>query len=275
MPQNLTGNPSSFPTQTAPIGGDPRTAASVATPLQNAADRAEYLKERILYIDPDKTGVRKFRSVTGAASDVRAITDHTNGDYILWASFGVWLRYESTATAVDDGVLIIKPDDTVTGRWICDEYLGSNIASRAARLDSAGKVPTTLLTDAPKEVTLAGAVTQPTTNSSTYSSLSDMSATVTSVVSGNLIEVKYEIQLVGIGAGGVAVRPKYTRNSSTTNIYNELFLAQPTLGDGLFTGTLFVPTDFTGSWTIAWDWRAPSSNTTTVGRRYMRVRVLG
>lgn len=141
MPTNLTGNPASFPTQTAPVGGDPRTSSSVATPLQNAADRSEFLNDRLLHIDPLKEGVRRFRSFASVAA-LKATTDHVDNTLAYIDQFGVFV-YDSASVIANDDVNLIQPASLpAAGRWVRTDRDQQGIALGApGPLTSSSKVP--------------------------------------------------------------------------------------------------------------------------------------
>lgn len=269
MPTNLTGNPASFPTQTAPIGGDPRTASSVATPLQNAADRTEYCKDRILYVDPDKTGIRKFRSVTGSAGTVRAITDHTNGDYILWANFGVWLRYDSASASADDGVLALKPDDVAgSGRWVCDFLTGGNFANRHVVLDTSTKVPSSLIHNGAQSApqTLYN-LTHSTTSTSFVTIGSDL--TVSSPAIGYL-EMAYDITADPPSGSLSIYRIQFVDPLAVTGQSADIEIPDPT-GTTVQRGGMFIhPSNPAGTWTVRLQVKSGNGATASTPRAVLR-----
>jgi hypothetical protein len=75
MPQNLADNSATFPAQTAPLAGESRSVASVATPFQNSADRTAYLKAKL---DPILDGSGNVTTAALAASGGAAKIQATN-----------------------------------------------------------------------------------------------------------------------------------------------------------------------------------------------------
>lgn len=118
MPKSLTDDAASFPTQTSPLAGEPRTAGSVETPFQRAANRAAWLKDRLLYIDPDKGGVRRPRRFASIAA-MKASTDIPVGTTALVDGVGTY-QFIADRTDELDPVVVrptsIGPSDP--GRWI-------------------------------------------------------------------------------------------------------------------------------------------------------------
>lgn len=140
MPKSLVGSAGSFPTQTAPFAGEARTAGSVETPFQNAADRAEFLKERLLYLDPTKEGLRRFRSVASIAA-LQALTDRPDGTVIEVAGVGLY-RFDASSSATELSPLVVKPTDisSGSGRWLVHGYGMLNAPYGIPTLDASGRV---------------------------------------------------------------------------------------------------------------------------------------
>lgn len=148
MPTNLSSTGATFPTQTAPAAGEARTSSSVATPFQNAADRAEYLKRRLDILQTDDEGVRRIRTVASVA-DLQAVTDHPNGTVIEVAGVGLY-RFDDASSLAELSPLVIKPTDVGAGvgRWIVHGYGMINVANGIAGLDTNGKLATARLAGA-------------------------------------------------------------------------------------------------------------------------------
>ncbi len=145
MPQNLVDNNGSFPAQTAPVAGEARTAASVVTPLQNAADRAAFLKAKLDFIDPTATGALRIRHVASIAA-LQAVTDLTEATAIVVDGVGLYL-YAPTSTATANSPFVVTPTSVGggAGRWIWEAYGSLDIANGIPKLDSSGRVPTARL----------------------------------------------------------------------------------------------------------------------------------
>lgn len=147
MPKNLTGNSSLFPNQTSPVAGEPRTAGSVETPLQNAADRSQYLYDRLMFVDPTREGARRLRRFANLA-DLKAATDIPTGTVALVDGVGLY-EYDSASTAAELSPVAIKPTTVGggSGAWLV-AGVGSgmlNVPNGVPQLDGAAKVPTSRL----------------------------------------------------------------------------------------------------------------------------------
>lgn len=145
MPVNLTPTPGNFPTQTAPAAGESRTAGSVQTPLQNAADRTQYVKDRLDYIDPTGTGARRLR-YAATFTALRAITDLTDDGVIIVDGQGFYI-YDAASAVAELEPFVIKPTSVGggNGRWISSIYLALDVANGIPKLDSNARVPTARL----------------------------------------------------------------------------------------------------------------------------------
>jgi hypothetical protein len=145
MPKNLTGNPAVFPTQTTPLASEPRTAGSAEAPFQNAADRSEYLKDRLLFIDPNREGVRRQRRFVSVA-EMKASVDMPDKSVALIDGVGLY-QYDAASALVEASPAIITPTSVGAGagRWLAI-WLGSfNVANGIPQLDATGKLPTSRL----------------------------------------------------------------------------------------------------------------------------------
>ncbi len=146
MPTNLSGNPAIFPTQTAPVAGEPRTAGSVATPFQNAADRTAHLKDRLEFIDPDKTGVRRLRQFATIAA-LQASTDHPDGTLAVCDANSVLYKFVALETTAEAVPAIVKPTDVGggAGRWVMQGFGALNVANGIPQLDTNAELATARL----------------------------------------------------------------------------------------------------------------------------------
>jgi len=144
MPKNLVGDTTNFPTQTAPLGGESRTSASVETPFQNAADRTAWIKARLDYIDPSGNGARRLRNVESIAQ-LRALTDLTSGVCIV-DGIGLYVyRGASTATAREPFVITPTSVGGGAGRWEWEALATLNVAYGLPQLDADARLPTSRL----------------------------------------------------------------------------------------------------------------------------------
>jgi hypothetical protein len=144
MPKQLTADPTHFPAQTSPVSGESRTASSVETPFQNAADRSAWVKARIEYVDPSGDGARRLRRVASIAA-LRALTDLTDGVCIV---DGVGLfAYLSGSTITEAEPFVIKPTSVGggSGRWVWDSSGSLGAANGIVQAGSDGFVPTAKL----------------------------------------------------------------------------------------------------------------------------------
>lgn len=142
MPKTLTGAAGTFPSQTAPLASEPRTSGSVEALAQNAADRTQYLYDRLLYVDPTRAGARRLRRFETEAA-LKASTDYQDGTVAVLKGKGL---YEYIATAIDTPVSprVLQPDDNAgAGRWrlVMLDLIGG--ANGLAQLNGSGKVATT------------------------------------------------------------------------------------------------------------------------------------
>lgn len=144
MPKNLTADTASFPTQTAPLAGEPRTAGSLETPLQNAADRTGYLKDRLDNIDPTREGVRRLRRFASIAA-MRASVDYPDKAIAQVDGVGIY-QFDAASLATAAEPLIVTPDAiSGNGRWLWSAYGALNVANGLPQLDGSGKIPLSLL----------------------------------------------------------------------------------------------------------------------------------
>jgi hypothetical protein len=145
MPKTLTDNSATFPAQTAPAGGESRTATSIETPLQNAADRAAYLKARLDIIDYTGDGVRLIRRVD-SLNALKAITDLTEKGIIFVDGIGLY-QYLSGSTAPALDPLVVPPTimGGAPGRWLWEGHGSLDIADGIPRLDGNARLATTKL----------------------------------------------------------------------------------------------------------------------------------
>lgn len=147
MPSNLSSSGATFPTQTAPAQGEARTAASVATPLQNATDRSQYLKRRLDLIQTEDEGVRRLRVVASVAA-LQAVTDHVDGTIIEVADVGLY-RFDGASALSQLLPRIVQPTDIPmgNGRWVmlAPGYGMLDVANGIPALDTNGLIPTARL----------------------------------------------------------------------------------------------------------------------------------
>lgn len=145
MPKNLSSTGASFPTQTSPVAGEPRTAGSVETPFQNAADRSAWCKDRIEHNDPDRGGVRRFRRFASIAA-MKASTDHPDGTIAHVDGVGTY-QYIAAGSILEASPVVVAPTDigVGAGRWIHEVYGALNIANGIPQLNASARVPNSLL----------------------------------------------------------------------------------------------------------------------------------
>jgi hypothetical protein len=144
MLRNLADDPSDFPVQTAPFAGEPRTAGSVETPFQKAANRTAYLKDRLDNIDPTKEGVRRIRRVASIAA-LQALVDRPDKTIIEVDGVGLY-QFDGESARPELSPMVVKPTavgDTAPGRWL---VAGAghgllDVPNGLARLDAAGRIP--------------------------------------------------------------------------------------------------------------------------------------
>lgn len=142
MPTNIAEDASTFPTQTAPVAGEPRTAGSVTTPFTNASRRTAWLKDRVEYIDPTKEGARRVRRVA-SVSALQAVTDLTDKGVIIIDGVGVY-EYDAASVSAELSPAVIKPTSVGSGagRWIAVSFGNGalNVANGIPQLDANGRV---------------------------------------------------------------------------------------------------------------------------------------
>lgn len=146
MPKTLSASPGSFPAQTAPLPGEPRTAGSVEAGFQNAADRSQYLYDRLMYLDPTRGGVRRLRSFATEAA-LKASTDYQDGTIAVVGQRAIY-RYDASSTAAPASPWTLKPDDGgAAGRWrvlaVGGDLFGAT--NGIPILNANGRIPTELL----------------------------------------------------------------------------------------------------------------------------------
>jgi hypothetical protein len=90
---------------TAPEGGDLRRASTVETPLQQLTDRTAYLKSQV-----DVRGVNRLRYAADYTT-ASAITDFTEGDFIVIGYDGLYRYIASTTPSPFTGILNMS--------WFC------------------------------------------------------------------------------------------------------------------------------------------------------------
>lgn len=144
MPKNLTADTASFPAQTAPLAGEPRTAGSLETPLQNAADRTGYLKDRLDNIDPTREGVRRLRRFASIAA-MRASVDYPDKAIAQVDGVGIY-QFDAASDVTPAEPFVVTPDAiSGNGRWLWSAYGALNVANGLPQLDGSGKLPMSLL----------------------------------------------------------------------------------------------------------------------------------
>lgn len=146
MPKILSPSAGSFPAQTVPIASEPRTAGSVEASLQNAADRTQYLYDRLAYLDPTREGVRRLRSFASEAA-LKASTDYQDGTIAIVGTRAIY-RYDAASTAAPSSPWALQPDDNPgAGRWrplaVGGDLFGA--ANGVPTLNANGRIATELL----------------------------------------------------------------------------------------------------------------------------------
>lgn len=201
MPVNLTPTNGNYPTQTAPAAGESRTAGSVQTPFQNAADRTQYVKDRIDYIDPSGGGARRLR-YAATFTALRAITDLTDDAVIIVDGQGLYI-YDAGSGVAELEPFVIKPTSVGlgNGRWISSIYLSLDVANGIPKLDTNGRVPTARLAasnggskilgsnvaNGIVDIYAASAAGPFTTNAQAYSDVGSIAATFTLAVGDRVL----------------------------------------------------------------------------------------
>jgi hypothetical protein len=147
MPKFLTGSAGTFPAQTAPLASEPRTAGSVEAAMQNAADRTQYLYDRLMYLDPARAGARRLRTFTTEAA-LKASTDYQDGTVAAVGERAIY-RYDASSALAPASPWTLRPDDNPAGngRW---RVLAAGVGLFGAEngiptLDASGKIPTSSL----------------------------------------------------------------------------------------------------------------------------------
>lgn len=109
----IPGDPNTFNTTiTAPTGGDARNAASVATPLEQLANRTAFLKNRL------DNGVKRIRQFDDLA-ELKAATGLTDGEHCFVRDddyFGLY-EYQIASTTPQSLPWIVVPDAPTPGRY--------------------------------------------------------------------------------------------------------------------------------------------------------------
>jgi hypothetical protein len=137
MPGSYAGSPTYHANITPPSDGDPRTAASVRTPLQQLADRATWLKAFF-----DESGVKKVRNVV-QVSDLKALTGMADKEVAWVAAMAAPYIYLASSIAAADDIFVVQPNSG-GGRWVHPGYtiyLLRGAANGFASLNASTKVP--------------------------------------------------------------------------------------------------------------------------------------
>ena len=110
-----------------PSSGEARTAASLAPAFQGLSNRTSYLKDRLLYLDPTRSGVMRVRTVADLDA-LRAISSsyRADGDAAYVKRLGLYffeeLALDESVNATGDSRQFIRPDDVASdsdpGRWV-------------------------------------------------------------------------------------------------------------------------------------------------------------
>jgi hypothetical protein len=135
-----------FPAQTSPVAGEPRTASSVQGPFQNSANRTAWLKDRLQHIDPTKEGVRRLRRFATFAA-MRASVDVPDKTVAIVDGRGLF-QFEAASTVDELEPFIIRPTSIISsepGRWVMNFYATIGAANGLAQLDANAKIPTPVL----------------------------------------------------------------------------------------------------------------------------------
>jgi hypothetical protein len=197
MPKNLTGATGSFPTQTCPIGGEPRAAGGIETAFQNAADRTEHVKHRLYHVDPTKEGVRRIRSVASVTA-LQAVTDRPDGTVIEVAGVGLY-RFDTTSVLAELSPLVIKPTAIIPadpGRWLVHGYGALDIANGIPTLDANARIATSKLASSGGGSKILGAnVVNGLLDLFTSSSAGPHNTTSTTYVTVGPIEVSFTMSI--------------------------------------------------------------------------------
>lgn len=147
MPKPLTGSAETFPSQTSPVAGEPRTAGIVEAAFQNAADRTQYVKDRLDFVDPSRDGARRLRRFADIAS-LKSSVDYPDGSVALVDGVGIY-QFSAASVAPELSPLVLAPTSigAGAGRWlvVATGLLALGVPNGAAQLNGSGKVPTTNL----------------------------------------------------------------------------------------------------------------------------------
>lgn len=157
MPKTLTGNAEMFPNVQVPVAGEPRTGTSVETPFQQAADRTQYLKDRLDFIDSTKEGARRIRRVASLTA-LKALVDRPDKGFCFVDTHGLY-QFDAASLAVSFDPIIVRPTDLATdgvaGRWLHATSGITGVAYGLARLGALGKILISSLTGGDAEERLA------------------------------------------------------------------------------------------------------------------------
>jgi hypothetical protein len=157
-------------------------------------------------------GIRRVEKFADAAA-LRAETAHEDGDVVQVTALNALFRYfPSTSGPTDDGVNIIKPADSASGRWL---RVGGaiGIADGLATLDSSGNVPESQLpnTSYVWEDNSGGVLGTQTSTGGEFSASARVSVAGCQV--GDVLEIEGEVRiladLAASAAGGVGLHQAY------------------------------------------------------------------
>lgn len=143
MTKSLTDDPNVYPANlVVPVNGEPRTAESIEAVFQQIGNSRGWLRDRLLFIDPTKEGVRRVWSfATIAALKAVLAANRADGYRAHVVDKGVY-RFDAASTTSPVDPLVLRPDDVSggnPGRWFHELYGMIGQASGVAALD-AGSV---------------------------------------------------------------------------------------------------------------------------------------
>lgn len=105
--------------------------------LDDLENEVADLVDRLDYLDPDKSGIRRIRTVATLA-DLKAVADPQDGDFIHCAELGTF-RYDAAKVLSQDNQTVVRPNGVVPanpGRWILSNYGQLRAPNGTATLDS-------------------------------------------------------------------------------------------------------------------------------------------